>query len=287
MVVNVNNAFVGSTKADKGVFFRAPQGTPGPKHALDRLHDLFEDHGTVGPEGLTVAQTRDTNDIKMLGGGTFIDVQTAYDESMTIKLLEDDLVAVLKTSYGDANVEVTEATGEHGVRKTIYHTKDPLPISSFVVILFSGLKTKMYYVENGRVSNIAEVKDAHDNVTDRTLTIKTFEPTSLELKGGNVVEYRDDGRPQLPPTALTVTTDSLEDGKVGTAYSQTLVASGGTGGKTWAVETGNLPAGLAIAAGKITGTPTAAGSRTFTVKVTDSAEPPATATQELTIVVAA
>ena len=193
MVVNVNNAFVGSTKADKGVFFRAPAGTTLPTHALEALNAAFKDHGTVGPEGLTVAQTRDNTDIKMLGGGTFLGVQTNFDETMTIKLLEDDLVAVLETSYGDANVETTVATAEHGGQKTIYHTSDPLPISSFVVILLSGRKTKMYVVEHGQVINLAEVKDAHDNVTDRTLTIKTYASTSEELRGGNVVEYRDDG----------------------------------------------------------------------------------------------
>jgi len=87
---------------------------------------------------------------------------------------------------------------------------------------------------------------------------------------------------------LTVSTTSLADGSVGTAYSQTLTATGGTAPYTWAVASGALPAGLNLsAAGVISGTPTAAGIASLTVRVTDSATPAATATQALTLNVTA
>jgi len=87
---------------------------------------------------------------------------------------------------------------------------------------------------------------------------------------------------------LAVSTTSLADGSVGTAYSQTLTATGGTAPYTWTVATGTLPAGLNLsAAGTISGTPTAAGTASFTVSVTDSAAPAATATRALTLNVTA
>ena len=49
--------------------------------------------------------------------------------------------------------------------------------------------------------------------------------------------------------ALTVTTSSLPGGTVGTPYSQTLAASGGTPPYTWALATGTLPAGLTLSTG--------------------------------------
>ena len=57
----------------------------------------------------------------------------------------------------------------------------------------------------------------------------------------------------------------------GTAYSQTLTASGGTGtGFGFAVTSGSLPPGLTLsAAGVVSGTPTAAGVYSFTVTATD------------------
>ncbi len=61
-------------------------------------------------------------------------------------------------------------------------------------------------------------------------------------------------------------------GAVGVAYTAQPTASGGTSPYTWAVSAGTLPAGLSINAvtGAITGTPTAAGTATFTVKATDN-----------------
>jgi len=62
---------------------------------------------------------------------------------------------------------------------------------------------------------------------------------------------------------------SWTQGKNG--YSQTMTATGGTGGTTFSVSPGPLPNGLSIAAGgAITGTPTVAGTYNFTVVVTDS-----------------
>jgi hypothetical protein len=75
----------------------------------------------------------------------------------------------------------------------------------------------------------------------------------------------------IDPAALTVTTNGLPPGTVGVAYSQTLAASGGTGGNTWTVTAGALPAGLTLGSGgDITGNPTAAGTANFTATVTDS-----------------
>ena len=70
---------------------------------------------------------------------------------------------------------------------------------------------------------------------------------------------------------VSITTSSLPAGKVGTAYSQTLLASGGTGTYTWSIASGSLPAGLNLSgSGQIAGTPTVAGNANFTVKVSDA-----------------
>jgi hypothetical protein len=86
--------------------------------------------------------------------------------------------------------------------------------------------------------------------------------------------------------ALTITTTTLPDATKNAAYNQTLAASGGTTPYTWSLSSGAIPDGLVLNAttGVITGTPTAASATsTFTVKVTDSASPAATATQPLAI----
>lgn len=88
-----------------------------------------------------------------------------------------------------------------------------------------------------------------------------------------------------PPPAVTTT--SLPNGTVGTAYSQTLAASGGAGALAWSISAGTLPAGLSLNAstGAITGTPTAIGVSNFTVKVTDHGSPALNATKALSITI--
>ena len=68
--------------------------------------------------------------------------------------------------------------------------------------------------------------------------------------------------------APTISTVSLPAGAVNTAYSQTLAATGGTTPYSWSVSSGTLPAGLSLStAGVLSGTPTTAGSSSFTVRV--------------------
>jgi hypothetical protein len=75
-----------------------------------------------------------------------------------------------------------------------------------------------------------------------------------------------------PPLSMTATSPLLS-GFVGGAYSQSVAASGGAAPYTWSITAGTLPAGLSLnsGAGVISGTPTAAGTSTFTVQVADSA----------------
>jgi Putative Ig domain len=65
-------------------------------------------------------------------------------------------------------------------------------------------------------------------------------------------------------------TDPLAGGTINIAYSTPLNASGGTAPYTYSVNSGALPAGLSISGGLITGTPSAAGTYTFVIKVTDN-----------------
>jgi hypothetical protein len=76
----------------------------------------------------------------------------------------------------------------------------------------------------------------------------------------------------LPPEAPTITTEGLSSGAVGEFYCcGNLFASGGVQPYTWEVVAGTLPPGLDLPKGEntISGTPTLAGTYTFTVRVTD------------------
>ena len=74
--------------------------------------------------------------------------------------------------------------------------------------------------------------------------------------------------------APTITTTTLPNGTVGTAYNQTLIADG-TAPITWKVTGGDLPDGLSLSEdGVLSGTPTAETAEkdfTFTVTATNDA----------------
>lgn len=74
----------------------------------------------------------------------------------------------------------------------------------------------------------------------------------------------------VPGPTLTFTSPPAAE--LGTGYSDQLTYSGGIGPNVWSVSAGSLPAGLNLnsATGLLTGTPTAVGSSTFTVRIVDA-----------------
>ncbi|MDQ6840010.1 MAG: putative Ig domain-containing protein [Actinomycetota bacterium] len=86
---------------------------------------------------------------------------------------------------------------------------------------------------------------------------------------------------------LAFTADSPPTATVGTAYAYTFIATGHPP-PSYTVASGSLPAGLALKAstGVLSGTPTAAGSSTFTVRATNGVNPDAVS-PSITIMVAA
>ena len=102
----------------------------------------------------------------------------------------------------------------------------------------------------------------------------------------------------VAPTPLVILTSSLPAGKVGELYQSIISADKGTPPYTWSLDAGStLPPGLTLAQyvntdgptpiptdqGVIAGRPTASGSFSFTVVVTDSGTPPLTARLKVTM----
>ena len=113
---------------------------------------------------------------------------------------------------------------------------------------------------------------------DAAATTQDYALYVYETSGGNTTAQKftftttADGSVLQP---LSVNTDAItkSDATVGTALTIDLTGkvSGGSGTYDYALDSGTLPAGLTLANGKITGTPTAvtSGEVTLTVKVSD------------------
>ncbi len=124
-------------------------------------------------------------------------------------------------------------------------------------------------------------------------------PTATQPPTQVTVQVTDSEHPvsqattQLTLTVIGVTTSSLPNATINTPYSQGVTVGGGQGPYSWTVTAGSLPPGLSLATGSctnsraptcmITGTPTTLGVSQFTLQVTDSEQPPAVATAQLSI----
>lgn len=103
---------------------------------------------------------------------------------------------------------------------------------------------------------------------------------SIARTTGTATILNDDAVVTISPVSLPATT-------AGTAFSQTLIANGGTAPYGFAITAGALPAGMTLnTAGVLSGTPTASGNFNFTVTATDSAGSPASGSRAYTLTVA-
>lgn len=71
---------------------------------------------------------------------------------------------------------------------------------------------------------------------------------------------------------ITISPSAMPDMTQGAAVSQVFTASGGSGGYSWTLDSGALPAGLSLngASGTVFGTPTGSGAYVFVLRATDA-----------------
>jgi hypothetical protein len=90
----------------------------------------------------------------------------------------------------------------------------------------------------------------------------------------------------IQPPPLVVTTTTLPNAQLNTAYTTSLQANGGTQPYTFSLKSSTLPLGLTLSpSGTISGTPTNSGTSTFTIAVQDASPTPQTVSVTLSITV--
>ncbi|MCL2294854.1 MAG: putative Ig domain-containing protein, partial [Spirochaetes bacterium] len=119
-------------------------------------------------------------------------------------------------------------------------------------------------------------------ITGTPTAAGTFIFTVTAANAGNTATQELTIRVLPGATPPRITTEALPGGVVGQEYSQALVASG-TAPITWS-HSGSLPPGITRTGGVLSGTPTAAGTFTFTATASGTGTPP-THSRTFTIVI--
>jgi hypothetical protein len=155
-----------------------------------------------------------------------------------------------------------------------------LLLASLAVGSAGGLITSAS-AESGSGSSGSGSGSGNPTSTPRATATRTATPTLPAGATATATFTPTVGTPAQPsPTsdALTINETSLPNGNVGTQYTAWLTSRGGQGGPDeFRVVVGSLPAGLSmiksfgVSSGAITGTPTRAESKTFTIEVRDPA----------------
>lgn len=94
-----------------GSVFAAPKGTELPTDATTSLNSAFKQLGYASEDGLTNNLAIESESIKAWGGDTVLPIQTSFEDTFGLTLIEVTSLDVLKTVFGSANVAGTLADG--------------------------------------------------------------------------------------------------------------------------------------------------------------------------------
>ena len=172
-----------------------------------------------------------------------------------------------------------------------------LPTGTIPVDVGTSVTIQAFVLSDSTNAGVKWSLSGPGTLTNATTTQVTYTaPSSNSVAAASVTATENADATQFSTAILdikllpTFTTTSVPNGTVGAAYSAPVTIANGAAPFTLSIAQGALPPGLALSpqslnAFVLSGSPTAAGSFTFTIKVTDSTA--GTATQQFSMTVAA
>lgn len=180
MATNASLVTAGKPKVG-GAVFRAPLGTTLPTDATTALNEAFVDLGYCSEDGVTNANTIESDDIKAWGGDTVLTLQTDKTDTFSLTFIESLNPNVLKAVFGDANVTGAFATGISVNVNASEQTEHAWVID----MLVKGNAKKRIVIPSGKISEVGEVTYADSEAVGYNVTITAIPDTA----GNSHYEY--------------------------------------------------------------------------------------------------
>lgn len=150
-----------------GAVYSAPLGTKLPTDASTALDVAFKSLGYISEDGMTNANTPESDNIKAWGGDIVAVVQTEKADTFKYTLIEALNPDVLKEVYGPTNVSGTLETGI-----TIKANSTPMEEHALVVdMIMKGGALKRIVIPNGKVSEVGEIVYKDDEASGYETTV--------------------------------------------------------------------------------------------------------------------
>lgn len=241
--------FLGDSFADQAVFVAAVQA---------RIQDP---NIGLGVTRLPAANTNDVQHVHYIdNNGNLVDIKQGFDPSG--QSFMSDAQWLQKLFPGSTIRDAGYPGGTTGSWEPIADPNDPR--GNYELVLPNGTRLNVGLFLQSGVHNSNGLTFVDLSAGDA----KYFTPTNsnIVLENTSVTTGVSSQTPSTNTQAPVIATTSLQNGLVGTAYTQQLTAT--ASGAAWLVSSGALPSGLSLNAstGVISGTPTSVGTFNFTIK---------------------